>query len=84
MAVDTWTAATLPTARRYAAWQDALDQSHLEWALSPRRNTEFDARIGKRLLDGIRVIDCYCDPCISVRRAPESVLFLGSGQPVAG
>ena len=71
MAVDTWTAATSPPATRYAAWQDALDQSHLEWALSPQRNAEFDARIGKRLLDGIRVIDCHCDPCVGVRRAPQ-------------
>jgi AraC family transcriptional regulator, positive regulator of tynA and feaB len=71
VAVDTWTAATSPAAGRYAAWQDALDQSHLEWALSPQRDTDFDAEIGKRLLDGIRIIDCYCDPCIGVRRAPQ-------------
>ena len=71
MAVDTWAAATSPTAKRYAAWQDALDQSHLEWALSPQQGTEFDARISKRALDGIRIIDCYCDPCIGVRNASQ-------------
>jgi AraC family transcriptional regulator, positive regulator of tynA and feaB len=71
VAVDTWTAAASPAAKRYTAWQDALDQSHLEWALSPQRDTEFNARIGKRLLDGIRIVECHCDPCIGARRAPQ-------------
>ena len=71
MAMDVWTTRTHPVSARFEAWRDALSASHLDWRLDPPGERPFVARIRQRTLDGIRVVECRCDPCTGWRRRAE-------------
>jgi AraC-like DNA-binding protein len=43
----------------------------LEWELEPVPEPAFGARIRQKTLDGVRVVDCHCDPCAGWRRRPQ-------------
>jgi hypothetical protein len=55
-------------AERFEAWREALNQSHLVWDLEPPGLPTFNARVRQKWLDGIRVVDCHCDPCVGWHR----------------
>jgi AraC family transcriptional activator of tynA and feaB len=71
MTLDVWTTSQYRTSDRFDAWRHALNQSHLEWNLDPVPEEPFGARIRQKMLDGLRVVDCYCDPCTGWRRRPQ-------------
>jgi AraC family transcriptional regulator, positive regulator of tynA and feaB len=68
MTADVWTTGMHRAAERFEAWREALNQSHLEWDLEPPGLPTFNARVRQKWLDGIRVVDCRCDPCVGWRR----------------
>lgn len=71
MTVDAWTTATHRAAARFEAWRQALNHSHLEWTLAAPTEPTFHARIRQRELDGVRVVECHCDPCTGWRGPPQ-------------
>ena len=71
MSLDVWTTSALSAATRFDGWRHALSRSHLEWDLGLAPNGPFRARIRRRTLDDISVMDCYCDPCAGTRRRTE-------------
>jgi AraC-like DNA-binding protein len=71
MPLDVWTTRALGEAARFEGWRHALSRSHLEWDLEAAPNGPFGARVRQKVLDGIRVVDCHCDPCAGRRRRTE-------------
>ena len=71
MTVDAWTTAAHRPPARFEAWRQALNQSHLEWALAAPAGPAFHVRIRQRELEGVRVVECHCDPCTGWRRPPQ-------------
>ena len=71
MPIAEWTTRAYRAPDRFEAWRNGLNNSHLEWELAPVRELGFRARVRQRLLDGIRVIDCCCDPCAGWRQQPQ-------------
>ncbi len=71
MTLEQWTTAGHRPSARFDAWRRALNRSHLEWALSPPTEPAFHARVRQRMVDGVRVVDCHCDPCTGWRRPPQ-------------
>jgi AraC-like DNA-binding protein len=63
MAVDLWTTGAHAPDRRFEAWRHALKETHLDWELGRSEGRDFSAWLQQRDLDGIRVVDCHCDPC---------------------
>jgi AraC family transcriptional activator of tynA and feaB len=64
-------ASALGAPARFEAWRHALSSSHMEWDLEPAPEGPFGARIRRKTLDGISIIDCHCDPCSGIRRRSE-------------
>ena len=71
MTADVWTTSSYRKPARFDAWRHALNLSHLEWELEPALGPTFGARIRRTMLDGVRVVDCHCDPCAGWRRRPQ-------------
>jgi len=56
------------------AWGRMLSATHLPWdveELTADRATGFGARVRRRHLADLVLVDCSCDPCAGVRRAYE-------------
>ncbi len=68
MTTETWTTSAHRAPLRFEAWRQALNLSHLEWELEPAAGPAFGARIRQDTLDGVRVVDCRCDPCAGRRQ----------------
>ena len=71
MTADVWTTSAHRAPARFEAWRHALNLSHLEWELEPVPEPKFGARIRQKTLDGVRIVDCHCDPCAGWRRRPQ-------------
>lgn len=71
MTTDVWTTSAHRAPARFEAWRHALNLSHLKWELEPTPEPTFGARIRQKTLDGVRVVDCHCDPCAGWRRRPQ-------------
>jgi AraC family transcriptional activator of tynA and feaB len=71
MPIAEWTTRAFRAPDRFEAWRNGLNNSHLEWELAPVRELGFHARTRQRTLDGIRIIDCCCDPCTGWRQQPQ-------------
>ena len=91
MTAETWTTRAHRAPARFEAWRQALNSSHLEWELGQPAEAPFNARMRQRWLDGVRVVECWCDPCAGQRRQPQigrgaeayfGILFKLSGREV--
>lgn len=71
MGAEVWTTGGHRAPERFDAWREALSLTHLEWDLEAAPQPDFRARISQRRLDGIRVVECRCDPCTGWRRRPQ-------------
>lgn len=58
-----WTTADLACRDRFDAWRHALDETHLPWTLGPKSSQHFSASLRMLDIDGMRIVDCVCDPC---------------------
>lgn len=56
---------------QFEAWRHALSRTHLDWDLKSGGHMPFHAETRQRVLDGISVIECICDPCEGSRRKSE-------------
>ncbi|WP_121063982.1 helix-turn-helix domain-containing protein [Chachezhania antarctica] len=66
-----WSTGEVAPRHRFDAWADMLNQSHLPWALARAASPDFDAAISSAQVDGLSIVNCRCDPCAGVRRAPQ-------------
>ena len=91
MMTENWSSSAHRATAQFEAWRHALNNSHLEWRLEAPTDPAFGARIRQRTLDGVRIIECRCDPCTGWRRRPElrrtegawfGILFELSGREV--
>ncbi|MCB1479245.1 MAG: helix-turn-helix domain-containing protein [Rhodobiaceae bacterium] len=91
MEAEVWSTQSHRSDAQFEAWRNALSHTHLNWNLRPAEEAGFHAEIRERILDGIRVVECICDPCEGSRRKPElnrsneayfGVLFELSGHEV--
>lgn len=67
-----WSSDTVHRADTTDAWQAALSQNYGDWQVSKAVDSEFKASIRNRDFNGLRVIECECDPC-SGRRMPQLI-----------
>lgn len=58
-----WTTADLASGDRFDAWRHALDETHLPWTLGSKVSRQFSASLRMLDIDGMRIVDCVCDPC---------------------
>ncbi|MDZ7601281.1 MAG: helix-turn-helix domain-containing protein [Hoeflea sp.] len=58
-----WASAALPSRERFEAWRHALDATHLPWTLGRATPDGFSASLRALEMDGMRIVDCVCDPC---------------------
>ena len=62
-----WTTADLASRDRFDAWRHALDETHLPWSLANAASAQFAASLRMLDIDGMRIVDCVCDPCHGYR-----------------
>lgn len=62
MMTESWSSSAHRATAQFEAWRHALNNSHLEWRLDAPADPAFGARIRQRTLDGVRIIECRCDP----------------------
>ena len=68
MTADVWTTGMHRAAERFEAWREALNQKSPGVGSGAPGLPTFNARVRQKWLDGIRVVDCHCDPCVGWRR----------------
>lgn len=54
------------------AWQAALSQNYGQWQVSQAVEDGFSASIRNRDFNGVRLVECVCDPCTG-RRLPQLI-----------
>jgi AraC-like DNA-binding protein len=61
------------------AWRDVVSQTHLPWVIDPERrgSRPYAARVERRRLGDIALVDCWCDPCSGARGKREVVATPG-------
>jgi AraC-like DNA-binding protein len=67
----TWSSHQIAAARQYCRWRDAVNETHLAWAMPRRRNGAFAAALEAQGFGSARVVTCTCDPCDGARTAGE-------------
>lgn len=80
-----WT--TIGTTDKSAAWEQALRECYLEWELTKPVSSDFSARIRKRPLDEVDLVECVCDPCAGrrvLRQNKEGQPFVGMQIVISG
>ena len=58
-----WSTAGVCRSDKTDAWQEALRGNYGCWQLSQSVGDGFSASIRNREFDGVRVVECVCDPC---------------------
>ncbi len=74
MSDDDFSIHTDDTHEAREAWGRILSSTHLPWdlnELTASTGTDFDARVRRRHLADLILVDCTCDPCSGVRRDYE-------------
>ncbi|MEM9709134.1 MAG: helix-turn-helix domain-containing protein [Pseudomonadota bacterium] len=69
-----WSTASFAPAARFEAWADALNTSHLSWALdAPEVGSKkaYVAQVATREDGDFSLVHCACDPCAGTRDARE-------------
>lgn len=70
-----------------AAWEQALRACYLDWELTKPVGSDFSARIRKRPLDEVDLVECVCDPCAGrrvLRHNKEGQPFVGMQIVISG
>jgi AraC family transcriptional regulator, positive regulator of tynA and feaB len=71
--VEQWDIADMPPADRFDWWREVLAETHVPWDLGSSRDASpaYQARVERRQVGRVRIVDCSCDPCAGTRGAPE-------------
>lgn len=67
-----WSTAGLTRSDTTDAWQAALTANYGEWQVSQAVGNGFTASVRNRDFNGVRVVECVCDPCTG-RRLPQFI-----------
>lgn len=70
--IHEWSTAGLPRSDTTDAWQAALTENYGEWQVSQAVGNGFTASVRNRDFNGVRVVECVCDPCTG-RRLPQFI-----------
>lgn len=62
-----WQTASVPSADRYAAWEDMLRNVYGSWQPGRAPGESFDAAMVHHSIGGFQIVDCLCDPCEATR-----------------
>lgn len=62
-----WSLDEIAASDRTDAWQRQLCNSYREWQVPRRLPTNFQARLRRRDIAGIGLVECVCDPCAGER-----------------
>ncbi|MGH3278948.1 MAG: helix-turn-helix domain-containing protein [Trebonia sp.] len=71
--VEQWDFADMPRADRFDWWREVLAETHVPWDLGSSRHASpaYRARVERRQVGALRIVDCSCDPCAGIRGAPQ-------------
>lgn len=67
----TWSTHRIASARQFAGWREAVNETHLSWAMPKRREGAYSAALEVHGLGAGRVMSCICDPCDGARTRTE-------------
>lgn len=70
-ASTTWSTRQFATASQFSQWRDAVNETHLSWAMPKRRSGAYAAALEVQGLGAGRVMSCTCDPCAGARTRIE-------------
>jgi hypothetical protein len=70
--IQEWSTAGLTRSDTTDAWQAALTANYGEWQVSQAVGNGFTASVRNRDFNGVRVVECVCDPCTG-RRLPQFI-----------
>lgn len=82
---DWWT--TSKAREKSSAWEQALRSCYLDWELTKPLVPDFQAKIRKRPLDEVNLIECICDPCCGrrvLRHNKEGEPYIGIQIVISG
>lgn len=65
--VQQWSTAGIRRSDATDAWQDALTRNYGQWQVAESVADGFTASIRNRDFNGVRVVECVCDPCAGSR-----------------
>lgn len=71
--VEHWDITDIPPADRFDGWREVLSETHVPWDLGSARDASpgYRARVERRQVGALRIVDCSCDPCGGTRGARE-------------
>ncbi len=77
--VESWAIDGMRGAEGTAAWVDVVSETHLPWHLDaePGFRAAYSARVERRRLGDLSLVDCWCDPCRGERGPGELVTTPG-------
>lgn len=70
-ASTTWSTRQFAAPRQFPQWRDAVNETHLSWAIPKRREGAYAAALEVHGLGAGRVMSCTCDPCDGARTRVE-------------
>ena len=70
--IHEWSTAGIARSDTTDAWQAALTANYGEWQVSQAVGNGFTASVRNRDFNGVRVVECVCDPCTG-RRLPQFI-----------
>jgi len=70
--VHEWSTAGLSRSDTTDAWQAELTENYGQWQVSQAVGHGFAASVRNRNFNGVRVVECVCDPCTG-RRLPQFI-----------
>lgn len=77
-----WSTEAFNRKERYAAWEDQLNAVYCNLEVKRPSSSDYKADIRHRSLEGLKIIECICDPCGGTRstkslgRDPREILGL--------
>ena len=71
---ERWRVGAFPASERVEAWRQVVAETHLPWRIAratPAAGSGYDAWVRRRVVGGLSILDCGCDPCAGSRERPE-------------
>ena len=70
--LESWTTRGIARSDVTDAWQSALTDNYGTWQVHEAVGPQFAANVKSREFNGLRVVECVCDPCTG-RRLPQVI-----------
>jgi AraC family transcriptional regulator, positive regulator of tynA and feaB len=73
-----WASDEFVPSDQFGAWESALNDSHLPWAIGGRSGDRFSGALGLKNFGDLRVVSCECEPFAGSRSARQ--ISAGDGE----